>query len=373
MRIAHVNPFFFPYLGGIERRIYHLARGHAARHEVTVVTARLPGTPDEERVEGFRVLRVPSKILLKAWNPPLLRTQGTAEALRSLDPDVIDYHSRWAPEMTKAVSAAGRPWVFTFHNHYGEGGPWLRAASLLNDRWNLRHIRRASTVVAVSAAMRRDLEGRVERIDVVPNGCDAPRPGAADWQPDDGRPLPDDPYFVTVGRLTPEKAPLEALEAFARCGAGQLVLCGTGPLANRIRRRAQDLGVADRVQLAGWVPEATKFRLLANAAALLHTPRFEAYGIAAAEAIVAGTPVVGYRTGGLAEVVGDAGRLLDPGDVAGVADALRAAAEPGERERLRQRARQRAPALAWEGPLRRMEELYAQAAALPLPAAPLPS
>lgn len=402
MRIVHVNPFFFPYMGGIERRIQHLGAGLAKRgHDVTVVTARLPGTSRDEEMEGVHVLRVPARVLLKAWNPPVLTTSGTAQALRDLAPDVVDYHSRWAPEMTKAVSAharahghanapshaqapasRGAPFVFTFQNHYGEGGPWLRALSLANDAWNMRHIRQASRIVCVSGAIRDELAQRgipAAQMALGPNGCDPPRPGAPDWQPDDGREAPAGPYLMTVGRLTPEKGAAAAIAAFARAQVpdAKLLVCGTGPLAKALRRQARALGVEQQVRFEGWVPEATKFRLLAGATGFLHLPAFEAYGIVAAEAIVAGAPVLAADVGGLREVVGDAGVLVapttggakpaarpqrsadGPEDSITAAQAIRRIVEDDAwRATLAAKARRRAPQLSWQAAVATMEGIY---------------
>ena len=48
MRFVDVNPFFYPYKGGIERRMHDTARLLAARgHDVTILTSRLPDTAEE--------------------------------------------------------------------------------------------------------------------------------------------------------------------------------------------------------------------------------------------------------------------------------------------------------------------------------------
>ncbi|MHB8632808.1 MAG: glycosyltransferase family 4 protein [Thermoplasmatota archaeon] len=369
MRIVHLNPFFYPYFGGIERRMHHLARGLAARgHEVTILTARLPGTAERQEMEGFHVRRLPARVLLAGWNPPIVRTRGTREALAELAPDVVDYHSRWAPEMTNAVARAGdagQRWVFTFHNHFGEGSRWLKGLSLANDVWSRTRILRANRVVCVSEAIRRELLGRRfpgDRLTVVGNGCDPPLPGGADWQPDDGRPAPAAPYFVTVGRLTPEKGVMEALEAFLEgglAGRAHLAICGTGPLAGRLRRRITSAGADDSVSLQGWVPEATKFRLLSGAAALVNLAPFEAYGIAAAEAVVAGIPVLFADVGGVADVVGGGGIGVPAGAVGEAAGALVRLVDDGAwRARLAEGARARAPALSWDHSVAAMEATY---------------
>ena len=52
MRIVEANPFFYPFLGGIEHRMHMTSKLFAARgHDVTVLTSRLPGTPEEEETQ----------------------------------------------------------------------------------------------------------------------------------------------------------------------------------------------------------------------------------------------------------------------------------------------------------------------------------
>lgn len=374
MRIVHVNPFFFPRLGGLERRIYHLARLHAARgHDVTVLCGDDGGTlPVREEMAGFEVVRLPSRRLPVKWDPPVQRTRGVEKALRDLAPDVIDFHYRWSPEVTKAVVAAGDdlPWVFTWHNQYGEGKGLLRPLSLLNDWRYHKHLAGAHRIVCVSDYIRRELQGKgfdPTRLVTVVNGSVRPEEGSPEWQPDDNRPRPAEPYAVGVGRLTPEKGVDLCVRALAaaveRDADVRLVLCGRGPMEKRLRRLARRLGVEDRLVLAGWTPEATKWRLLDGAAAYLHMARFESYGISIAEALVAGAPSVVADVGGVREVTGDAAILVQDGDVEAAGAALAGlASDRKARETLRRKALARAPELSWEAAADAMEKVYREAA-----------
>jgi glycosyltransferase involved in cell wall biosynthesis len=372
-----VNPFFFPRLGGLERRIYHVGRLHARKgHRVTVVTGAVEGHPDREEMDGIEVVRLPSRRLPIRWDPPVQRTRGVAAALRELDPDVVDYHYRWAPEVTRDVVAAcsppgeaGIPWVFTAHNQYGEGKGLLRPLSLLNDRRFYRKTATAHRIVCVSRFLQGELEERgigAGRLVTVPNGAARPAVGGPEWQEDDGRAAPAAPYVVAIGRLTPEKGAdlcVRALAAAVAQGADlRLVVLGRGPQRARLQRLARRLGVADRLTLAGWVPEGAKWRLLDGAHAYLHLARFEAYGISIAEALVAGLPAVVADVGGTADVVGGAGLMVPAGDAAAAGTALaRLAAEPALAAGLRRKALARAPALAWDEVAHRMEAVYRSA------------
>ncbi len=114
---------------------------------------------------------------------------------------------------------------------------------------------------------------------------------------------------------------------------------------------AYDAGFAERcrarwhghpsVRFCGAVSRARLWRRLARALALIVPSCWdEPFGLAAAEAQAAGTPVIGYRTGGLVEVVaeGRSGFLVDPGDVEAAAGALRRVAGAIARSDCREHA-----------------------------------
>ena len=132
MRIVHLNPYHYPYMGGIEHRIHHLCKRLALRHEVVVVTSRLPGTKEREIISGYEVVRLPSRFI-DIYNPPYVSTKGVLETLQSIDPDIVDFHYRWSPSYTKDVVRYPGAKVHTSHNVFGEGVGLVRHLSYLND------------------------------------------------------------------------------------------------------------------------------------------------------------------------------------------------------------------------------------------------
>lgn len=136
------------------------------------------------------------------------------------------------------------------------------------------------------------------RIDVIGNGVDAALfdlPAA----------LGTDVLFV--GRLELHckgvDLLLEAWAAASRTLDGRLVIAGTGPDERRIRRLAERLDVADRVEFAGWASGDRKRRLLTGARLVVVPSRHETFGIVAVEALAAATPVVAFDIPCLREVV----------------------------------------------------------------------
>ena len=101
--------------------------------------------------------------------------------------------------------------------------------------------------------------------------------------------------------------------------------------------------------VTGFVDERTLAALYAGAECLLHAAFLEGFGLTALESLAAGTPVVGYAGGAVAEVVGDAGLLVPSGDEDALANALgRFLDDEPLRTGLRNRTRARAGAFSWD-------------------------
>jgi glycosyltransferase involved in cell wall biosynthesis len=159
---------------------------------------------------------------------------------------------------------------------------------------------------------------------------DADAAGAAD--------PPVGPYALVVARLAPEKGVDVAIDA-CRIAGVPLVIAGDGPQRAALARRAgADEGA---VRFAGQVDDAELAALRARAAIALAPSRSaETFGLAAAEAMAAGLPVVASRVGALPELI-EADALVAPGDPGALAVAIARLAgdrEAGARARERVRA-----------------------------------
>jgi glycosyltransferase involved in cell wall biosynthesis len=366
MRILQLNPFYFPYAGGIERRIRAMSHHLAERgHDVHILTSQIEGTSAGAQDEdGVTVHRLASRFRLKRlYNPPLVKTPGVAKAIEKLAPDVVDYHFRWSGSYTRPVRRMQGPAsVITYHNTYGEGRGLLGALSRLNDRLYMRTLRTADRIVAVSRFLRDDLAAhgaQQDKLRIVPNGIDAHallnEVGAPELHVDG-------PFVVAVGRLVAVKGLDILVEALAKAPKHlHLVIIGQGPEGRPLERQAQRLGLAERVHLTGWIDEKEKVRLLKAALAYVHPARFEAFGLSVLEAMAAGAPVMAARTGGLPEVVGDAGLLLDHEPASWAAGLARLAQEPGLRKALMSKGQERARSFDWKPLAQDLERVYEEA------------
>ena len=130
---------------------------------------------------------------------------------------------------------------------------------------------------------------------------------------------------VWSGRIVPEKAPHEAVEAALTAGLPHRRR-GSGADPAYFRERVQPL-LGPTACYLGHLGRRELQRPVATAGAVVVTPAWEEpFGLVAAEAMACGTPVAGYARGALPEVVdGSTGCLVAPGDVSALAAALRRA------------------------------------------------
>jgi glycosyltransferase involved in cell wall biosynthesis len=156
------------------------------------------------------------------------------------------------------------------------------------------------------------------------------------------------PTIGFVARLVEEKGVWVLLEALARLsGEWRLHVIGSGPLARPARRRAQQLGLAERITWEPSVPSLEVAQRLRTFAILVQpslTRRHwkEQFGRALVEAMACGVAVVGSSSGEIGDVVGEAGLLAPEGDAVCLRDALhRLLSDPALRRELGHRGRER--------------------------------
>jgi glycosyltransferase involved in cell wall biosynthesis len=131
---------------------------------------------------------------------------------------------------------------------------------------------------------------------------------------------PGSAHALVASRLAPEKGIETAIEACRMVGL-PLVVAGDGPERDRLRALAGD----GDVRFTGRVGPDELAALRAGAGvALVPSRSQETFGLAAAEAMAAGVPVVASRIGALPELLGDEGALVPAGDAAALGAAARA-------------------------------------------------
>lgn len=189
-------------------------------------------------------------------------------------------------------------------------------------------LRLASRVITVSDWLRQVIEaqGVRARVDVVPNIIDSRfHPGALRSNTP--------PVVMLVARL--HALPPKGIDDAIRCAAilagrgmdAQFKIVGDGPERAALEQLALDLGVGDRVQFLGTLSRSEVADALRGTDVFVSaSSQFETFGVAVAEAIASGVPVVATRVGAIPELVTDGtGLLVDPGSPSQLADGIQAA------------------------------------------------
>ncbi len=302
------HPLRQPFAGGLESLTWALVRGLRARGiEVTLFAGQGsdPSLGARELTVAPLVLSQSARADVSMPPEPWLREhhaylQVMLELADRRDVDVIHNNSLHYLPVALAQGCPA-PLLTTLHT---PPTAWLEPAIALMDQSRSRFVAVSEHTASQWA--------HVTRAGVVRNGVDTdrwvPGPGGAD--------------LVWVGRIVPEKAPHEAVRIAAASGRRIRL---AGPVSDPVyfRERVQPL-LGPNAQYVGHLDTDGLRTLVGHSAATVLTPEWEEpYGLVAAESMACGTPVVGYRRGGLAEFVPEhCGVLVDPGDATAAAAAV---------------------------------------------------
>ena len=235
-------------------------------------------------------------------------------------------------------------------------------------------LRRSRRVITVSRTSRRDLVSLFgadpDRIDVVPNGVDdglAERPSAADLEAVKTQYDLKPPLVLVVANDKPHKNLDGVLRAFElacrkRSIPGQLVLVGGFGSDHRLMRRAERLGIPNRVRSLGRVPHDHLQALYHLSAVLLHLALYEGFGLPVLEAMRVGLPVVTSNLGAMRELGEGSARLVNPLDQSEVAETLeQVLVDDPLRRRMVEAGMRQAEKLTWERTVEGTVETYRRA------------
>jgi glycosyltransferase involved in cell wall biosynthesis len=276
---------------------------------------RLADDPDLRGAERMD-RRIPVRLLNLMWH------RVGWPSVETVTGRTFDVAHSMHPLLMPAADAAQ---VITVHDLDFLAHPERTRAEIRRDYPALAeaHARRADQVIVVS---RFTADQVVTRLGVADERISICSPGRPDWQPRQAEPA--DGYVLFFGTLEPRKnvgALLDAYEALIATAqhVPPLVLAGraTGesqPWLDRIARAP----LAGRVRHVGYVRDEDRYRLYAEALALVQPSYEEGFGLPVLEAMTVGVPVIAANTGALPEVGGDAVMLMPPGDSVALAAAL---------------------------------------------------
>lgn len=230
--------------------------------------------------------------------------------------DIVHCHGAWqasALATLMLVATTGQPCVLTPHESLTEfdiaqsSRPLLRFVKRALQPTLLRGFDR---VIVASEIEARDSEpphiaGRV-RFTVIPHAVSDERKGNA--EPRVGLLCPGVLRVGFIGRLHPKKNVDLLVRALSALPANvTLAVAGDGPERDRLHCLAEQLSVAHRIEWLGFVEEDVKPAFFAGIDLLAMPSAYECFGVAVAEAMTAGVPVIVSAETGVANIVAQSG------------------------------------------------------------------
>jgi glycosyltransferase involved in cell wall biosynthesis len=316
MRIAVVNNFYPPRVGGSSHLSDALARGYArAGHDVLVVTAEFQGAPAQEQLDPrLRVVRLPAAALpqtrlsvsfdLAFTVRPSLRRR-IADLLGDFRPDVIHQHGQffdlsWATGLWARTH--GVPALLSVHTRLENPKAHYHGVFRSLDRLLVAPILRRyrPRIVVMDVQMDEYIKARYAGayagLDYIPVGVDPDRMVGGDGEVVRERlGLGSAPLVVSLGHVIPLRDRVTLVEAMPKVLAevpdARLVVVGH-VYYDLFQQRARDLGIEASVVSVGAVPKDEVPDYLA--AAVVETHDLQGYGMGTAtlESMAAGVPVV---------------------------------------------------------------------------------
>ncbi len=325
MRILTIIYEFPPVGGGGGRAAYDICRELAARgHDVTVLTAHMPGLALETHQDGIRLIRIRS-LRREAFRASFVTMLAYVLAglwaglriIRLVRPEIIHTHFAVpSGALAWALSVlTGIPYILTAHLGDVPGGvpdktgKWFRwLEPFTKPIW-----KRARKVVAVSEFTRQlAVQHYSVPVEVIPNGADIDRLAPSSIR------LNTPPRLVFAGRFVYQKNPLAIVQVLARLKDldWQCSMLGDGPMLEDVKREIEKAGMCERFDLPGWVTPEEVLEYFSRSDILFMPSFSEGLPVVGVQALAKGLSIVASRIGGFLDLVDENrnGYLIDVHD-----------------------------------------------------------
>jgi glycosyltransferase involved in cell wall biosynthesis len=326
VRVLHLGKYYSPARGGMETILELLCNGTSSRVQNGVLVANGRFRRSEERRGSVEVIRVPAMTRIGAVSVcptmPFRLARERADLIVIHEPNPMGL-------LAYFLARPGTKMIIWFHSEVIRPSwryklfyrPFLQFA-----------LRRAARIVVSSptlAASAAALQECQSRCVVIPYGIDADREPVDDQalrRAEFIRHQHNRPIVLFVGRLVRYKGADVLLDAM-RGIEGVALLVGEGPERAGLERRAESLGVSDRVRFLGEVSN-DELAALYRACDLFVLPsvtRQEAFGVVLLEAMAAAKPVISTDLGtgaGWVNQHGETGLVVPPRNAAALHDAI---------------------------------------------------
>jgi len=320
MRIEFITSYFYPFTGGIENVVIHLAEGLSRRgHTVVVHTGNTyPGLQGKlavrEKHNKFLIKRYP--IYPFSLFFPQLEFTDSVISLHNYSALMNDYVCRKYVKQKKVMTPYGTitydraqrkyPFFSTFYD------------SLLG-RQTLSSL---DTVVAMTEFEQKNIIKKYpqfrKKMVTIPSGVDI-----VSFNKNNSMKVPKN-YFFSIGRIARSKNFENVLSVLAKFPSHHYLLAGSdNGYLKELKKIAQEKKVIEQFHYLGKVSDEEKAFLMENSDVFIMPSSAEAFSIASVEAFYYSKKVVGARSGGIIDVFRElGGSLYNSGDIQGLEKTL---------------------------------------------------
>jgi 1,2-diacylglycerol 3-alpha-glucosyltransferase len=329
LKIGIFTDSYRPYTSGVVRSIELFTREYTNRgHEVYIFGPDYPFSKTPEDEKGvFRFISLPWPTMPE-FSLPIPISANLSSTIKEIDPDIIHVHSPFLLGRMGARAARRHklPLVFTFHTLYEQYVHYFPVAektskqivqSIARDFCNRCNMVIAPSQLVINYLRRIGVEAPIVNI---PTGIDLDefKDLNPSWLKEKHGVKDDERILLFVGRLGKEKNVNFLLKAFQAVleenPSVRLVLVGSGPLEDSLRKISRKQGIADKVIFTGVLPRSEIVHCYASADIFVFPSVTDTQGLVIGEAKASGLPVVAIRAFGPAEMVKheEDGFLTDP-------------------------------------------------------------
>lgn len=279
-----VPPFKY---GGIELVIYNLVEQLVKKgHEVTLLAtgdSKTSGKLEAIFPESIRIHKDIRDASVRNATE-FLGVRRSVEYLKDHNFDIVHNHSGWAMLLFERL--INFPIVTTLHGSLDI--PYQRI--IFNEY-------KDSNYVSISLNQRKPLPN-INFVDNVYNGIEIEK-FEQNYSPEN--------YFAFLGRMSPEKGPIQAIEIAKKAGVKLIMAAKVDVVDGKyFQEQVEPLIDGKQIKFIGEVNHAEKVKLLKNAKALIAPIQWEEpFGLVFIEAMICGTPVISMRRGSVPEIILD--------------------------------------------------------------------
>jgi len=311
-------------------------------HEIFLLTSsELPYSSNILSSDGVQTYYIPSflkflygneklRFLISRYSFYLLSPPSITKFAKELDVDLLHDYASPIPSLATLIGHQLEiPTVLTIHEvllrkAFKLYDPITALGKLLGD-YSLKALS-PDHIITVSEFTRSKLLRlgiSKEKISVIANGVDFQT-----FHPSDNFEKMDDPCVVSVSRLVPQKRVshivMAAKKVVEEIPSANFYIIGRGKLENRLRSIVTQMGLNKNVHILGFLSQNDVVRHLQQADVFASASIQEGFGLAAAEAMACGTPVISYNVPALNEIIddGENGALVENGNIQKLSQAI---------------------------------------------------